>query len=248
MRARHLIVALLLAAPTPALADTPWSLIRSFPHDPAAFTQGLSVADGLLYETTGQWSESEVRAVRLHDGKVLRHTAIEPDRFGEGSTPWGDSLISLTWRHREGYVWRRSDLTLLKRFRYTGEGWGLANDGKRLILSDGTATLRFLDPEALKETGRLTVTWQGRPVPRLNELEVVDGELLANVWMTNRIARIDLTTGKVIDWIDLAPLAARHADLGSDAVLNGIAWDSKARRLYVTGKYWPKLYEIRLKK
>ncbi len=233
---------------TPAHADTAWTLVRSFPHDPGAFTQGLSVADGLLYETTGQWGESDVRAVRLHDGKVLRRVPIEPDRFGEGSTPWGDTLVSLTWRHREGYVWRRSDFALLKRFRYAGEGWGLANDGKRLILSDGTSSLHFLDPETLAETGRLAVTWQGRPVPRLNELEMVDGELLANVWLTSRIARIDLDTGKVIDWIDLSTLAARHADIDSNAVLNGIAWDAKARRLYVTGKYWPRLYEIRLKK
>lgn len=237
-----------LAPAAPAMADTGWRIVKTYPHDPAAFTQGLIYRDGALYESTGENGESQIREVRLEDGKVLRAVDLPYRFFGEGMTDWGDELISLTWRHEEGFRWKRATFEQLGDFAYSGEGWGLTQDGKRLIMSDGTADLRFLDPATLAETGRITVRWKGRPVRLLNELEYVKGEVLANVWMTSRIARIDPTTGNVIDWIDLSPIANRLGLTNPDAVLNGIAYDAKHDRLFVTGKLWPTLYEIRLKR
>lgn len=247
MKRLRLLPALMLwgTAP-PASADTPWTLVRTYPHDPGAFTQGLIFLDGTLYESTGQPGASQIRQVRLKDGKVLRRTALEDRYFGEGLTHWGDRLISLTWRHREGFVWRTADFARLSTFRYEGEGWGLTQDGQQIVMSDGSADLRFLDPETLAERRRVTVTWNGRPVPLLNELEYARGEVLANIWYDRRIARIDPASGAVIDWIDLSPLAARVKVSNPDAVLNGIAYDPKGDRLFVTGKYWPSLFEIRL--
>ena len=247
MKTLRLVTALLLGIGAgPAWADTPWTLVRSYPHDPRAFTQGLIFLDGTLYESTGQPGASQIRQVRLKDGKVLRRTSLEDRYFGEGLTDWGDRLISITWRHREGFVWRKADFAQLSRFRYEGEGWGLTQDGRQIIMSDGSADLRFLDPETLGEQRRVTVTWHGRPVPLLNELEYVRGEVLANVWYDRRIARIDPASGEVIDWIDLSPLVGRVKASDPDAVLNGIAYDAKGDRLFVTGKYWPSLFEIRL--
>ncbi len=238
---------LLLSLPQAALADTRWTLVKSYPHDPSAYTQGLLFDGGQLYESTGQVGESSIRIVRLKDGKVLKKADVPPPYFGEGLALAGDRLISLTWRHQRGFLWDRTTLRKLGEWRYSGEGWGLANDGKRLILSDGTPTLRFLDPRTLEETGRIAVTYDGKPVPLLNEIEVVDGEILANVWMTPRIARIDPATGAVIDWIDLSALVAKAGQQNDyDNVLNGIAWDARGKRLFVTGKRWPKLFEIKL--
>lgn len=238
---------LIQTLPQTALAETRWTLVKSYPHDAAAYTQGLLFADGQLYESTGQVGESSIRIVRLKDGKVLKKVDVPPPYFGEGLALWGDRLISLTWRHQRGFLWDRATLKKLGEWRYTGEGWGLASDGKRLIMSDGSATLRFLDPVSLEETGRIAVTSKGKPVPLLNEIEVVDGEILANVWMTPRIARIDPGTGRVIDWIDLSTLAAKAGRKDDvDNVLNGIAWDAKDKRLFVTGKRWPRLFEIKL--
>jgi glutamine cyclotransferase len=238
----------LLLAVAPVRADTGWTLVRSYPHDAAAFTQGLLYHDGLLYESTGQVGQSDIRIVRLKDGRILRRVKVPPPYFGEGIVLWKDRLVSLTWRHERGFIWSLQGLKKSGSFTYAGEGWGMTSDGKRLIMSDGTATLRFLDPETLTETGGIPVTWQGEPVAMLNELEYVDGEILANVWMTSRIARIDPASGQVIDWIDLTPLARQTGGDGRDTVLNGIAWDAKGRRLFVTGKYWPKLFEIRLER
>jgi glutamine cyclotransferase len=238
----------LLLAVAPVRADTGWTLVRSYPHDAAAFTQGLLYHDGLLYESTGQVGQSDIRIVRLEDGRILRRVKVPPPYFGEGIVLWKDRLVSLTWRHERGFIWSLQGLKKSGSFTYAGEGWGMTSDGKRLIMSDGTATLRFLDPETLTETGGIPVTWQGEPVAMLNELEYVDGEILANVWMTSRIARIDPASGQVIDWIDLTPLARQTGGDGRDTVLNGIAWDAKGRRLFVTGKYWPKLFEIRLER
>ena len=240
---------ILLLWVAPALADTKWTLVRSYPHDPDAFTQGLTFHDGQLYESTGQVGASSIRIVRLKDGAVLKRAEVPPPYFGEGLALWKDRLVSLSWRHQRGFIWDRDTLEKVGEWRYPGEGWGLASDGDRLILTDGSPRLRFLDPDTLRETGSVTVTWEGKPVPLLNEIEMVDGELLANVWMTPRIARIDPATGRVIDWIDMSKLVARsgrHDDM--DDVLNGIAWDAKDRRLFVTGKRWPKLFEIRLDK
>jgi glutaminyl-peptide cyclotransferase len=236
----------LFAIVAPAWADTPWTLVKTYPHDPIAFTEGMIFRDGTLYESTGQQGQSDIRQVRLKDGKVLRRVALEPQYFGEGIVDWGDRIISLTWRHRQGFVWRLGDFQRLSDFRYEGEGWALTRDAKHIIMSDGTAQLRFLDPDTLAETRRIAVTWNGKPVPLLNELEYVKGEILANVWYTHKIARIDPATGAVIDWIDLSPLVAKVKARDPDAVLNGIAYDVAKDRLFVTGKYWPSLFEIRL--
>lgn len=237
---------LLLVAPLAARADTGWTLVRSYPHDAGAFTEGLLYHDGLLYESTGMVGASDIRIVRLKDGRVLRRVKVPPPYFGEGIALWRDRLVSLTWQHGQGFVWSLPHLRKSGSFAYPGEGWGMTSDGTRLIMSDGTPELRFLDPATLQETGRIRVTWKGEPVAMLNELEVVDGEILANMWMTPRIARIDAATGRVIDWIDLTDLVRRAGASGSDDVLNGIAWDARGRRLFVTGKNWPRLYEIRL--
>lgn len=236
-----------LLAPS-AHADTPWKLVRTYPHDPAAFTEGLFFHDGALYESTGLTGQSEIRKLRLKDGKVLQRRIIERPYFGEGIVNWKDRIISLTWRHQRGFVWKLDDFSPLSSFRYEGEGWGLTQDGRSLIMSDGTAQLRFLDPETLAEQRHITVTWNGRPVDRLNELEWVKGEIWANIWYDTHIARIDPRTGGVIDWIDIAPLL-KEAGVGDrEAVANGIAYDAARDRLFVTGKNWPKLFEIRVER
>lgn len=238
----------LLFSSTTASADTRWTLVKTYPHDAQAFTEGLLWADDSLYESTGLNGQSDIRQVRLKDGKVLRRVPIDATYFGEGIVNWGDRLISLTWRHRQGFVWNRKDFKRIGDFRYEGEGWALTQDGRSLIMSDGTAQLRFLDPDTLAETRRITVTWDGKPVDRLNELEYVKGEVLANIWYDNRIARIDPGTGAIIDWIDLSPLAQKTQAKDREAVLNGIAYDAQHDRLFVTGKYWPKLFEIKLER
>lgn len=239
---------LCLALVSPTQAETRWKLVRAYPHDEKAFTEGLIWLDGSLYESTGNFGQSSLREVSLEDGAVKRSVPLPPIYFGEGLTSWGDELISLTWRNGQGFRWDRATLRPTASFRYAGEGWGLTQDGARLIMSDGSAELRFLDPGTLAETGRLRVTYRGKPVPMLNELEVVKGEILANIWMTDKIARIDPTTGTVIDMIDIGRLTRSLKLTNYDAVPNGIAYDAKNDRLFVTGKYWPKLFEIRLKR
>lgn len=238
------VVGFLALAGTPSLADTPWKLVATYPHDPAAFTEGLFLHDDALYESTGREGESDIRKVDLKTGKVMQRRTLEARYFGEGIVNWGDKVISLTWRHRQGFVWTLADFAPAGDFRYEGEGWGLTQDGRSLIMSDGTAQLRFLDPDKLIEQRRITVTWNGRPVDRLNELEYVRGEVWANIWYDTKIARIDPATGAVKDWIDIAPLmkAAKVTDM--EAVANGIAYDAGKDRIFITGKYWPKLFEI----
>ena len=247
---KRLLFALLgaLAFATPALADTPWTLVKSYPHDSAAFTEGLFFHDGALYESTGLEGQSDIRKVRLKDGKVIQRRVLEPRYFGEGIVNWGDRLISLTWRHGQGFVWKLADFAPVGDFRYAGEGWGLTQDGRHIIQSDGSAQLRFLDPDTLAEQRRITVTWNGRAVQRLNELEYVRGEIWANVWYETKIARIDPATGAVIDWIDVTPLVKAAGVRDSEAVANGIAYDAARDRVFITGKYWPKLFEIRVGK
>jgi glutaminyl-peptide cyclotransferase len=239
-----LLCAFTLSAP--AAADTRWTLVKAYPHDAQAFTEGLFYLDGDLYESTGLEGESEVRKVTLKTGKVLQSRIIEPPYFGEGIVNWKDRLVSLTWRHRKGFVWNLKDFTPISDFRYEGEGWGLTQDGRSLIMSDGTAQLRFLDPDSLKEQRRITVTWNGRAVDRLNELEYVRGEIWANIWYDTRIARIDPATGAVIDWIDVAALRKAAGVTDSEAVANGIAYDAEKDRVFITGKNWPKLFEIKV--
>jgi glutamine cyclotransferase len=247
---KRILIALLalLTLAAPAAADTPWTLVKTYPHDSSAFTEGLFFHDGALYESTGLEGQSDIRKVRLKDGKILQKTALDPQYFGEGIVNWNDRLVSLTWRHRLGFVWTLADFAPVADFRYEGEGWGLTQDGRHIIMSDGSAQIRFLDPDTLAETRRITVTWNGRPVDRLNELEWVKGEIYANIWYDSHIARIDPATGAVIDWIDIAPLVKASGAKGQEAVANGIAYDADKDRLFVTGKLWPKLFEIKVGK
>jgi glutaminyl-peptide cyclotransferase len=222
-------------------------IVRSYPHDPGAFTQGLLFLDGKIYESTGLEGRSSIREVRLEDGRVLRQVAVPRPYFGEGLAAWGPRLISLTWQHGLGFIYDRATLRKIGEWRYPGEGWGLASTGRELAMSDGTPVLRFLDPATLKERRRLTVTADGQPVHYLNELEWVKGEIYANVWQTDRIARIDPASGKVKGWLDLSALVSKVPRRSHEDVLNGIAYDAKTGRLFVTGKNWPMLYEVRVK-
>ena len=199
----------------------------------------------MLWESTGQNGSSWIRKVRLENGEVLQQTPLEPQYFGEGIVAWKKSLIQLTYKTEIGFVYDITTMKRLRSFNYTGEGWALTHDGTRIIMSDGSSSLRFLDPETLKETGRLPVKDAGKPVLELNELEFVKGEILANVWKTERIARISPKTGQVIGWVDLSGLLDPRDAAGVD-VMNGIAYDAAGDRLFVTGKLWPKLFEIRI--
>lgn len=212
--------------------------MRDYPHDSAAFTQGLAFDGDSLIESTGLYGESTLRRVDLETGEVLRQKDLPPDYFGEGCTVWGDEIIQLTWKSGTGFVYDKESFAIRRRFTYTGEGWGLTDDGERLIMSDGTSYLRFLDPEAFTELGRVQVLDKGEPVKQLNELEWIRGEVWANVWQTSRIARIDLETGVVLGWIDLTDLAAREPR----GVLNGIA--AKGQSVFVTGKRWESVYQV----
>ncbi len=224
-----------------------YQIVDSYPHDNRAFTQGLLFVDGFLYESTGRAGQSTIRKVKLETGEVLQRRALDPRLFGEGMVNWGDRLIALTYTTQLGFVFDRKTFEPIRQFRYAGEGWGLTQDGKRLIMSDGSSELRFWDPETLQETGRLRVTEDGKPIDKLNELEWVRGEIFANVWQTNRIARIDPSSGKVVGWIDLGGLMSGVYKLDPiEEVLNGIAYDAKRDRLFVTGKNWPRIFHIKL--
>jgi glutaminyl-peptide cyclotransferase len=242
-----LALLLLASCAASAPAEPPidgYRIVRAFPHDPTAFTEGLFYLDGKLYESTGLNRQSTIREVRLEDGKVLRSVSLEPQYFGEGIVNWGNEIVSLTWQDGIGFRWNRKDFRRTGEFRYMGEGWAMTQDGTNVIMSDGTSQLRVLDPRTMAERKRIKVTYKGAPVERLNELEWVKGEIFANIWMGRRIARIDPKTGNVKGWIDLAMLVAENANGDPDAVLNGIAYDSKADRLFVTGKNWAKIYQI----
>ena len=223
-----------------------FEVVKVYPHDPQAFTQGLVFSGGMLYEGTGLNGRSGIRKVKLENGEVLQVQALEQRHFGEGIALVEDAIVQLTWQSGVGFVYDRKTFQRTRTFTYSGEGWGLTYDGTRLIMSDGSSTLRFLDPKTLAQTGKLQVRDGSRPVERLNELEVVKGEIFANIWQTDRIARISPKTGAVTGWIDLAGLLDPRDARGAD-VLNGIAYDATADRLFVTGKLWPKLFEIRIK-
>jgi glutamine cyclotransferase len=229
-----------------ALAEAPTArveVIASWPHDRAAFTQGLVYHRGALFESTGLYGRSTLREVEWQTGRVLRSVDVPREYFAEGLTLFGDRLIQLTYQEHKGFVYDL-DFRRIGEFAYEGEGWGLAHDGARLIMSDGTNRLRFLDPTTFETIGTVDVFDDGVPVARLNELEWVRGEIWANVWTTDRIARIDPASGRVIGWLDLAGLLAPQERVGGD-VLNGIAYDAEGDRVFVTGKWWPKLFAIR---
>ncbi len=236
-----------VAAPAPVPVEgIAARIVARYPHDRTAFTQGLVWHDGALFESTGQPGVSDVRRVRLSDGKVLARSKLPGRQFGEGLALSGNRLVSLTWQDGIAHRWDAKTLKRVGQSRYPGEGWGLASDGTSLILSDGTPTLRFVDAKTFAEKRRVTVTANGRPVRDLNELEMIDGKLWGNIWHRDYIVRIDPATGAIDALVDLAPLRAELGALDPEAVLNGIAWDAGGKRLFVTGKWWPTLFEIAL--
>ncbi len=237
-----------VAAPSAQRAATPvfgYRVVKAYPHDADAYTQGLIFHDGVLYESTGRNGKSTLRKVKLETGAVLQQRPIDAAHFAEGLAEWKGRLIQLTWQSNVAFVYDRATFATIKTLRYPGEGWGLTAGTDGLILSDGTADLRVLDPDTLREIRRVTVKDAGVAIDQLNELEFVRGEVWANVWHTNRIARIDPKTGRVTGWIDLSGLMGMYR-LDAEAVLNGIAHDPASGRLFVTGKLWPRLFEIQV--
>jgi glutaminyl-peptide cyclotransferase len=224
-----------------------YEVANVWPHQRSAFTQGLVFLDGVLLESTGLNGESSLRRVELKTGDVLQRAEVPAQYFAEGLAALNGKLFQLTWQNHKGFVYDLKSFRLEREFTYPGEGWGLTTDGRRLIMSDGTDQIRFLDPSTLEEQGRIGVTARGQPVNRLNELEYIKGEIFANVWGTDYVVRIDPATGRVVGVIDFAGLLpAQERDETTD-VLNGIAYDAAGDRLFVTGKRWPKLFEVRLK-
>jgi glutaminyl-peptide cyclotransferase len=221
-------------------------VVNSYPHDPDAFTQGLIYRDGFLFESTGRQGHSTLRKVKLETGEVVQQVRLDAKYFAEGLASWGRRLIQLTWRSNVAFVYDEGTFSVENTFRFSGEGWGLTDDGSRLIMSDGSDTLRFLDPATFRERARVSVGDGSTPVSNLNELEFVKGEIYANIWHTDRIARISPDSGRVVGWIDLTGLLPAVYQLESEAVLNGIAYDDRGDRLFVTGKLWPKLFEIKV--
>lgn len=222
-----------------------YEVVNVYPHDREAFTQGLLFREGVLFESTGLNGRSSLRRVQLETGKVLQQINVESRYFAEGLTDWGSRLIQLTWQTNVAFAYDLTSFKRLQTFSYTGEGWGLARDDKQLIMSDGTSTLRFLDPQTFRVLRQVPVSDGGVPVRDLNELEFVEGQVYANVWQTDRIAMIAPDTGRVSGWINLAGLLPANASVD---VLNGIAYDAQRRRLFVTGKLWPSLFEIRVRR
>jgi len=223
-----------------------YKVVNTYPHDQNAFTEGLVFEDGVLYEGTGLHGYSTLRRVKLETGEILQICELPPQFFGEGVTIYGNKIIQLTWQSHIGFVYDKYSFKLLQEFNYPDEGWGITHNGKHLIMSDGTQTLHFLDPETFEEIGQIEVSANNIPVTRINELEYIQGEIYANIWQTERIARINPLTGQVIGWIDLKGILSLEDDSETVDVLNGIAYDAKNDRLFVTGKFWPKLFEIEL--
>ncbi len=233
------------AVPAPPPVEKP-ELVHAYPHDTTAFTEGLLIVDGAMYESTGREGQSIIRQVDLASGKTLRQATVPNGLFGEGIVAWGPELRSVTWHGGRGFRWSRPALKRTGEWRYDGEGWAMTDDGHHIILSDGTPRLRFLDPATMKVARTLDVTVNGRPLKYLNELEYIDGQIWANVWMTPYIVRIDPATGMVVGVVDLSDLVNRVGLTDRDSVSNGIAYDRAKHRIFVTGKNWPQLFEIRL--
>jgi glutaminyl-peptide cyclotransferase len=237
------LTAIAASAATPVYG---YRVVHVYPHDRRAFTQGLEYRGGFLYEGTGLTGRSSVRKVELESGNVLQETRVDAKYFGEGITLLDRRIIELTWQSHQGFVYDRNTFQPIRNFDYPGEGWGLTNDGRQIYMSDGTAQIRCWNPLTLQEIRRINVHDGRFPIESLNELEYVHGEIYANVWQTDRIARIAAADGRVSGWIDLSGLlSVAEKSEGAD-VLNGIAYDSLGDRLFVTGKLWPKLFEIQL--
>lgn len=241
--------------PPPSTASAPvtarqlsYDVVGAYPHDPAAFLQGLVWYDGGFYESTGLEGRSTLRRVDFPSGNVVKSFPLAPDLFGEGLTLVSNRLIQLTWTSHRGFVYDRETFRLLREFHYDTEGWGITWDGKYLIMSDGSPVLTYLDPETFEPVRKLAVTMNGQPVANLNELEFIEGEIWANVWQSDVIVCIDPTTGQVASFLDLTGLLPASARTGTEDVLNGIAFDPQTKRIFVSGKCWPKLFEIRIRK
>jgi glutaminyl-peptide cyclotransferase len=223
-----------------------YQVVHVYPHDPTSFTEGLEFRAGYLYESTGLKGHSKLRKIQLETGKVLQEIDLDPQYFGEGITILNQKIFQLTYTTEVGFVYDQASFQRQRFFNYSGEGWAMTNDGQQIYMSDGTPQIRVWDPGTLQEKRRITVRENGRPVPNVNELEWVRGEIYSNVWQTDRMLRISPEDGRVLGWADLRGLlspAERSADVD---VLNGIAYDSLGNRLFVTGKLWPKLFEIKL--
>jgi len=223
-----------------------FEVVRQFPHDPRAFTQGFTYNDGFFYEGTGRTGQSSLRQVNPENGHMVRKVDLAPELFGEGITVLGNEVFQLTWLSHLGFVYDLRDFHLLRTFQYAGEGWGLTTDGHDLFMTDGSAEIRVLDASTFSEKRRIKVRESGKPVDQLNELEFIEGEIYANIWHSDRIARISPETGKVVGWIDLTGLLGPFYQRQAEEVLNGIAYDPTGKRLFVTGKLWPKIFEIRV--
>ncbi|TRO46644.1 glutaminyl-peptide cyclotransferase [Candidatus Bathyarchaeota archaeon] len=222
-----------------------YAIVNEYPHDPNAFTQGLIINEGVLYESTGLYGASTLRRVDLETGAVLQMHELSTSYFGEGITVFGDRIIQLTWLSQEGFVYDKQSFGLIEEFSYSTQGWGITTDGTKLIMSDGTANLYFLDPETFEVIGQLAVRNGTAPLKMLNELEYINGEVYANVWQTNKIAIVNIDTGQVTGWIDLTDIY--NPETGSpENVLNGIAYDAESDKIFVTGKRWSQLFQIKL--
>lgn len=242
-----LVLVMAVSAPPSHAAETyTYRIVHTYPHDSNSFTQGLVYVDGHLYESTGLHGRSTLRMDDLQTGRAVQETTVPEQYFAEGLTNWGSTLIQLTWQSHVAFVYDRFSFRLLRTIKCPWEGWGLTQDGHALILSDGSAKLHFLNPATFAEERSITVTDNGRPVTELNELEWIKGEIYANVWHSDKIARISPATGKVVGWIDLSGLLPDDERSDREAVLNGIAYDAAHNRLFVTGKLWPKLFEIQV--
>ncbi len=234
------------ALPAEELPLYDYKVINTYPHDPTAFTQGLIFQDGYLYESTGQYGHSSLRKVELETGVVIKNKNIDDEIFAEGLTSFNQQLVQLSWKAGTAFVYDKDSFNLIRTFDYPGEGWGLTTYKQQLIMSDGSSVLRFLDPVTFKEIRRVSVSHFGKQVKRLNELEMVKGNIFANVWLTEQLVIISPQTGKVIGVVDLRGLLNKQGTAAKANILNGIAYDPDGDRLFVTGKYWSKLFEIRL--
>jgi glutamine cyclotransferase len=224
-----------------------YEVVGTYPHDPEAFLQGLVWHDGGFYESTGLYGESTLRRVEFPSGRVLKKISLPADLFGEGLALVENHLVQITWQTHRGFVYDRETFRLIREFTYDTEGWGITYDGKNLIMSDGSSALTYLDPQTYQPVKKLNVTMNGRPVLELNELEFIEGEIWSNVWQTDMILRIDPSTGKVTSYLDMRGVLPREFRTGHEDVLNGIAYDAEHKRIFISGKKWPRIIEIKLK-
>jgi glutaminyl-peptide cyclotransferase len=225
-----------------------YTVVHTYPHDTGAYTEGLFFLNGFFYEATGEVHRSSIRKVDPKTGEVIQRANLDTSDYGEGIVAWKNKLIQLTWQSHHGFIYDLNSFKQIGQFDYPGEGWALTQNGHRIFMTDGTPTIRILDPETLQQVGKIDVTANGQPLGNLNEVEWVKGQLYANVWLTHRIARIDPASGKVVAWIDLTGLGPKPDETNdpTNDVLNGIAYDAEHDRLFVTGKRWPLIYEIKL--